>query len=72
MSEIAIWEKVYKVIDSCKTKVQLDGARRYANFAFETVSTIGKDKSVMPEYKDEVSYANALTAINVKQSILHY
>lgn len=72
MSEIDIWEKVYRVIDSCKTRLQLDGARRYANFALETVSEIDKDKAVMPDYKDEVAYANAMTAINVKQSILYY
>ena len=72
MSEIAIWEKVFKVIDSCKTRQQLDGAKRYANFAFETVSKVDRDKTIIPEYKDEVSYANALTAINVKHSILYY
>ena len=72
MSEIDIWEKVYRVIDSCKTRLQLDSARRYANFALETVSEIDKDKAVMPDYKDEVAYANAMTAINVKQSILYY
>ena len=49
MSEIAIWEKVFKVIDSCKTRQQLDGAKRYANFAFETVSKVDRDKTIIPE-----------------------